>query len=778
MAAESQQGGEVQVDASLVNPGKFQPYDPMTPYQAPAMPNPQPAMPSPLPQQGPEINGAVKQSGAIATVADSILRGFMQGRAYHQAKEVMQLKKKTDSLQFSHNQDAVRLLQLANAGYNSPDATPEQRKEYADADLARQGSWGALMDFYGNHIEQMTGEKKGKGKKNQQQRPPQAILTDPASTPYEKAQAWYQVSKQAGDPVVGKIAMLNTPRAQALRQAGDIGAQNAVTQATQQGQELTHRGVLQQAQSILDRYNAPPGTQPAGQPAGMPQPQGQPAAAQPQSWQPTAAPEPQQTPYAAGQPQPTAQPSGAGAPRVRNYASPDDTSGGLDLNNLRPAAPAFRRVFPAKAGFHLVTNPAEGQKIYYQSDSDPSDVRDAKTGLKYKGAVGTAAAQGQQPAPAATQPQFSAAPAPPAQTASTSTPAPPPAAPSSEARNGVTQEQYEWAQSVLNPPMRATKPGDEAQLAIDNLVRYKVAHPEYQFTENDKQIFRAGGVEMDPKSKIIVTDRGEIIIEHEDGSYEIKRGVQKAYEPRGGGSGDGSGAADKLYNKWNAIYKKAYPDMDSDERDALVRRKIVGAGQEQAGAIAHDAAVEPKQFDNDVITAAIEKLRTLPQWQNRKDANGEPFNLDDALTSLIYTKDIGNGETGWAYQPYSHKPSPTYKDKYPGDLTEPELKTLERDFQNQIRAVMSGPKETAIEPNSRLAATRRMYPLFSNTPPPPPPKNTGKTPPSPKAAGAPAPPASSQAAHGVLITVMTPDGPVYFKTKKEANDFKRDAGIK
>ena len=193
-----------------------QQYDPENPnpYVAPVLPDPTPAMPSPLPTQMPEINGAVKKSGGIATIADGILRGFMQGRALNQAKQVMQLKKKTDDLQNSYNQDAVRLYQLTQAGVDP------NSDEYKAAKSSVDGSWGALMDFYGGHIQQMTGDKPGKKKKTDQQLPPQAVLTNPASTPFEKAQAWYQVSKMAGPPVYRQVAMLNTPQAKASATLG------------------------------------------------------------------------------------------------------------------------------------------------------------------------------------------------------------------------------------------------------------------------------------------------------------------------------------------------------------------------------------------------------------------------------------------------------------------------------------------------------------------------------------------------------------------------------
>src|SRR5277367_313421 len=138
-----------------------QPYNPLnpTPYQAPVLPDPTPAQPSPLPTQMPEANGAVKKSGAIATVADGILRGFMAGRAQGQAAQVMKLKKKTDDLQNSYNQDAVRLYQLTQAGVDP------NSDEYKAAKSSVDGSWGALMDFYGQHVQpQDDGKKKSKAK--------------------------------------------------------------------------------------------------------------------------------------------------------------------------------------------------------------------------------------------------------------------------------------------------------------------------------------------------------------------------------------------------------------------------------------------------------------------------------------------------------------------------------------------------------------------------------------------------------------------------------------
>src|ERR1700744_140050 len=179
---------------------------PMTPYQAPVLPDVSPtASPSPLPTEGPPINGAVQKSGGIATIADGIMRGFMQGRAMHQAKQVMEFKKKDDNLQASYNSDAQRLYQLAQAGVdkNSP--------EFQQANAAVQGSWGALQDFRG---QQITGGKK-KGKKQEQR-----MANDPATLmarlhsqdPHEKAEALYELSQKAGPPVYGQIAVYQAQR--------------------------------------------------------------------------------------------------------------------------------------------------------------------------------------------------------------------------------------------------------------------------------------------------------------------------------------------------------------------------------------------------------------------------------------------------------------------------------------------------------------------------------------------------------------------------------------
>jgi hypothetical protein len=549
------------------NPGKFQPYDPSTPYQAPAIPDPTPATPSPLPTQGPEINGAVKKSGAIATIADSILRGYMSGRAQHQASEVMKLKKKTDDLQNSYNQDAVRLYQLTAAGIDS------NSDEYKAAKSSVDGSWGALMDFYGKHVSQDDGKKKSKAKKVEGGIVGALQSKDPAQV----SQAWYSVAQKAGAPIYGQIATLNTPEAKQSR------ANRAAVPGLEAGQ-ISHEQTVQTAQGTIDKLG----------------------------------------------------------PTIASFSSTPQSQW------------------------------TDAQKQQYG--------------------------------------------------------------------------QYRQAYDVVNPPkIPELKPGDETKKALDDVVGKLHTDPNYKLTEADREIFRANKITIDPKSKLHVTSRGELISEHEDGSYEILRGPQKAYASRGEGGSGGGGAEEKVYKKWDAYYKQHSPNLSPEERDALVRRKVEGAGQEEAGVIAHD---------NYVLSAAIDRMRSMPQYKDRLTSDKLPFNLDDALANLVY-----QGEDGYQYQSAGNKPKPGKDGKYSGDLTEEDLTNLERDLQTQIRVVLSGSKETALSSTERRAVMTRLQPLFG---PAAAPQGGTVTPKSPSAGATPsAPPASSQAAPGgqsQFMAALNPKG--------------------
>ena len=218
---------------------QYDPTNQLPSVQPGAFPEPTPAMPSPLPTEQPQVNGAVKQSGAIATMADGILRGFMQGRAYHQAAQVMKLKKKSDDLQNSYQQDAQRLYQMTQSGVD------QNSDEYKAAKSSVDGSWGALMDFYGQHVEaQDSGKKKSKAKQIEG-----GILGALQSKdPMEVSRAWYQVAQKAGPPIYGQIATLNTPEAKAQRQAQATTAQAGSVKA---GNTLAREQAEKQRNDIL-----------------------------------------------------------------------------------------------------------------------------------------------------------------------------------------------------------------------------------------------------------------------------------------------------------------------------------------------------------------------------------------------------------------------------------------------------------------------------------------------------------------------------------------------
>jgi hypothetical protein len=106
---------------------------------------------------------------------------------------------------------------------------------------------------------------------------------------------------------------------------------------------------------------------------------------------------------------------------------------------------------------------------------------------------------------------------------------------------------------------------------------------------------------------------------------------------------------------------------------------------------------------------------------------------------------VGQGDNGYQYHSRSDLGQPDKSGKYSGDATADQLKAMERDLQTQIRAVLSGPKETALSPEARRAVVSRMAPLFG----PAAPAGSGTSPVSPQANAAPsAPPASSPGAQG------------------------------
>lgn len=523
-------------EAQQYDPTATQPYQPVA---APEIPQP---MPSPLPTNTPEVNGAVKPSGAIATISDGILRGIMQGRAMADMSKAMKTKAKFDNLYSSYNQDAQRLMQMQQAGVDP--STPEFKTAYS----AVQGSWGAIMDEYGRHLEPDQGTKKqGKAKKAEQT----LLGMFQSQDPLQMSQAWYKVARQAGPPVFSQLAIGNTPTARAQRAATQQTAQNQATAAGVQTQTVQHQQAVADAQAKIDELNRTPQSQ----------------------WTP------------------------------------------------------------------------------------------------------------------------------------------------------AMHQQYDQARQIVSPVV-ATKPGDEAQLAVDELVRRKMEHPDYEFTEGDKEIFRAAGYPIEGKSKIHITKTGEIVRENDDGTFETLRGTQPEYLPKGrGGAGGSSEPQDKKLTQWKAYFHKQYPQLDDDQVTLLAQRKVEGESQHVATEVHSDAIAEPRQFDNEVLTAAISRLRALPKYSD-KEVNGQQnsmsMNFDDVLANIV-----GRDDYGYAYN--ASLANPRKDGAYSGNVSKEQLQQMDRDLQQQIRAVLDDPKNE-LTPNEKRAAMARMRPLFG---PAAAPKGSGSPPGSP-----------------------------------------------
>ncbi len=380
--------------SNAYNPTAEQPYQA---YQPPpiAPPPPSPVAPANPPFQ---FTGAPNTKlGNIAGSLDNLFRGYMQGKAQRAANITQQFQAKSDNLRASYEQDAQRLFALSQAG------TDPSSDEYKMAVSAVNGSWGALQDWREKIVNGPDGDKPKKSKKKTDQsaqQPPnpqqqlQQVMQDLQSPdPQVKAAAALKIQQKLGAPVMWQVKQFYTPEAIAARQTQQQAAQNSVTAAGQQGQQLTHTQAELDAQAKIDTLNKTPQSQ----------------------WTP------------------------------------------------------------------------------------------------------------------------------------------------------AMWEQYNQAQQQIEP----RKPGDEAKVAADAIIRKQEADPKYQFTDQDKEVLRGAGYKIDGNLKHQVTKTGEIIEWDADGQPNIIRPSQPEYLPKRAGAG---GPADKTYQKWDSYYKEHYPDMSADEREALVKQ--------------------------------------------------------------------------------------------------------------------------------------------------------------------------------------------------------------
>lgn len=246
---------------STYDPLSPTPYQPVpTPEQPPA---PTPNIPTPSPFEGQpgfqfQGHGNISHAGAVAGVLDNVLRGYVNGKAQGDAVKGLRLKKKSDDLNSSYKADADRLWTVTQKQISEKGAIDPNSDEYKQALSAVQGSWGALQDFRGSLLDD--GKKKKPGK-NGQERSPAEILSDPKSTPQEKAQALHGMTQKLGPPILGQI---QNYQAQAKARAQNPEVQDADIRAKanlELSQLRTQKEPLTEAQQArvkqLEEYLTP-----------------------------------------------------------------------------------------------------------------------------------------------------------------------------------------------------------------------------------------------------------------------------------------------------------------------------------------------------------------------------------------------------------------------------------------------------------------------------------------------------------------------------------------
>ena len=215
-----------------------------SPYQALNLPPVDPKQ-VPVQEQQPVQNlGAVSHGGAIAYMADQILRGAMQGYDAAQAKKADQFNKKLNAQQQVYNDQASQLYKMAQAGVDP------NSQEFKDAKNRTLASWQAVMNTVGERIPQP--KKSAKSKQGQANGTDQTSLLqralDHKNNPQDALQAVYQGAIQTGPPVFHQIQPFVNPAYRAKQQ------QTAQTEQTTAGtQQLTAQNQQSVQQATADR---------------------------------------------------------------------------------------------------------------------------------------------------------------------------------------------------------------------------------------------------------------------------------------------------------------------------------------------------------------------------------------------------------------------------------------------------------------------------------------------------------------------------------------------
>lgn len=202
----------------------------------------------PLPEASPEPQnlGAVSRGGAIAYMADKILRGAMQGYDFAQQQKADQFNKKLAAQQSIYNDQAKQLHDMAVAGVDP------NSQEFKDARNRVLTAWQATMQTIGERIPQPKQSKKSKqGQANgQDQSNLLARALNHQNDPQDALQAVYQGAVATGPPVFHQIAPYLTPQYQQQQRQKAQGEAATLTAGTTNA-ELAEQ-TAKHKQNILD----------------------------------------------------------------------------------------------------------------------------------------------------------------------------------------------------------------------------------------------------------------------------------------------------------------------------------------------------------------------------------------------------------------------------------------------------------------------------------------------------------------------------------------------
>ena len=196
---------------------------PYTPLELPTVEPKQIPVPEASPE--PQNLGAVNHAGAIAYVADKILRGALQGYDFAQAHKAEQYNKKLAAQQQILNEQAQQFKALSQAGYGPVISDPSQLSPNSPQFQAASPEWKAAynrVNAIHQAILQTIGERIPQPKKSKKSQQGQANGVDQSNLiqrvanhkndPQDALQAWYQIAHSTGPSVFLQSAQYFTPQ--------------------------------------------------------------------------------------------------------------------------------------------------------------------------------------------------------------------------------------------------------------------------------------------------------------------------------------------------------------------------------------------------------------------------------------------------------------------------------------------------------------------------------------------------------------------------------------